>query len=99
MSLFGGALTVGPAKPGGCSFTNLTACLPSGLTGPGDPIKPGSGGSCGPTNWGACFPYIGDFATRAAVVVLGFIFVAAGLFMFGRTVPFIRHAVPNVLKP
>jgi hypothetical protein len=59
----------------------------------------GATGSCSYTNIPACFPSIGDFATRAAVVVLGFVFVAAGLFMFGRQVPFVRHAVPHALRP
>jgi hypothetical protein len=62
-----------------------------------------SGSQCSTSNIQACFTEFfnvgGDFFSRAAVVVVGFIFVAAGLMMFGRTVPFVRHAVPNVLKP
>jgi hypothetical protein len=93
----------------GCSWNDPLSCVNSLLKSiPGNPgvtgLTPGSSGSqCGATNIQACFTEFfgtfGDFASRAAVVVLGFIFVAAGLFMFGRTVPFVRHAVPNVLKP
>jgi hypothetical protein len=93
--------TVGTAGSSWCS-----TLLPQGVPGFRDicgggsaTAAPGATGACSLTNLPGCFPSIGDFATRMAVVVLGFIFVLAGLFMFGRTVPFVRHAVPNVLKP
>jgi hypothetical protein len=84
----------------GLNETLIGKCPPDTAGGKAQAGAAAAGGStCGWTNIPGCFPDIGDLATRTAVVVLGFIFVAAGLFMFGRTVPFVRHAVPNVLKP
>jgi hypothetical protein len=98
-SASGGLFGAGGGPFSGGSWNPL--CILGGTgCGPSSSAAAGSSSStCGFTNLSGCFPSIGDFATRAAVVVLGFIFVAAGLFMFGRTVPFVRHAVPNVLKP
>jgi hypothetical protein len=92
----------------GCDFSSVqgalnclgspSALFPQGVPGANAAAAAGAAG-CSATNLGACFGPIGDFAGRAVVIVLGFIFVAAGLFMFGRTVPFVRHAVPDVLHP
>ena len=80
-----------------------TGCYPAGCPGSAGSSTASGTGTCGWTNPAACLAavqgQIGDFATRAAVVVLGFIFVLAGLFMFGRMVPFVRHVVPNTLRP
>jgi hypothetical protein len=98
----GGLLTLGPSKPN-CNVWNMqfSGCFPQALTGNQSPgqVTGGAQAACSFTNIPGCFPSIGDFASRATVVVLGFIFVAAGLFMFGRTVPFVRHVVPSALKP
>jgi hypothetical protein len=106
ISSAGGAGSAGGDTCGTFSWAGVTDCFnnPSSIFPGGIPGTPGTGAggvnqSCSAANLGGCLPTLGDFFTRALVVVLGFIFVAAGLFMFGRTVPFVRHAVPNVLKP
>jgi len=84
-----------PASGGwqGFQWPSWSSVLKGVMNGPGGTPAPASGtstsgsGSCGITNLGACETAIDTFATQIGVVVLGFIFVAAGLFMFGRNAP------------
>lgn len=76
-----------------------SGCNPCGTSGTSG--ASGSSGTCAWNNWTACFASIGDFATRTAVVFLGFIFVMVGLLMFGLRTPYVRNVVPShpVLRP
>jgi hypothetical protein len=90
----GGSLTTTPSW--------LQSLFPQGIPGLGQnsPLASGTSGGaaqpCTATNWSGCGAVIGGFATQAAVVVLGFIFVAAGLFMFGKSEA--QQAVEHVIK-